>query len=159
MSKFSNDLNEDLVNKVKNIAASLSIDKIIDIRAVRLTKTKKDIGVIVKGNEITELFTNNDSIVVIGLYEDAFVQFDDKTQNFFIEMLLSQVSYDFDKDKIVITKPEINIPLGVYKKYGEEAVRNAELALLTIEQIHEKEKEEKELEKENKKRQHKTFKK
>lgn len=145
MSKFSNDLSEDLKEKVKNIAATLKIDNMINIKAVRLTKTKKDIGVIVKGNDLTQLFTNDDSIVAIALYEDAFDELTDDAQNFFIENLLSQVSYDYDKDKIVITKPELNVPIGMYHKYGNEAIKNAELAILTIDQIHEREKEMKEV--------------
>jgi hypothetical protein len=81
--------------------------------------------------------------VAIALYQKAFEEVDEETQNLWIESLLNQVSYDMEKDKIVITKPELNIGIGTYRKYGNIAVQKAELAVLTVQGIIEREKEEK----------------
>ena len=64
---------------------------------------------------------------------------------------MAQISYDYEKDKIVINKPDINIPLGVYRKYGNIAAQKAELALMTIDQIAQEEEAAKQVEKEAKK--------
>ena len=64
---------------------------------------------------------------------------------------LAQISYDYDKDKIVINKPDINIPLCVYRKYGNIAAQKVELALMTIDQIAQEEEAAKQAEKESKK--------
>ena len=90
------------------------------------------------------------SIVVVALYEDAFDRVDEQTQEIWIRSLLVQISYDLDKDKIVITKPELNVPLGLYHKFGNIALEKAELALLTLQQIADEEKERKEAKKKSK---------
>lgn len=113
----------------------------ITVEAIRLKKSKNSAGEILVGNDLVKLFTGDDNLVAIALYEDLLNLLDDKTVNAIIEGLLSQVSYDDEKDKIVITKPELNISFGMYHKYGNIAVQNAELVYLTCQQIKEKEKE------------------
>ena len=48
---------------------------------------------------------------------------DDQTQNLWIEGLLSQISYDEEKEKVIITKPELQMSLGMYRKYGNVATQ------------------------------------
>jgi hypothetical protein len=144
MGKFSKDLDEDLAKKVTNMALEMGLQAMgIDIKPILLKKSKKEVGLVLKGNDLTELFTGSDSIVAIALYQKAFEEVDEETQNLWIESLLNQVSYDMEKDKIVITKPELNIGIGTYRKYGNIAVQKAELAVLTVQGIIEREKEEK----------------
>jgi hypothetical protein len=52
-----------------------------------------------------------------------------------------------EKDKISLNTPIVAVPLGYYQKYGNVAVQKAELALLTIQQIQDEEKERKAAEK------------
>lgn len=151
MAKFSKNLDESLVQKVENYAAMAGLDQVMEIKPIALLKTKKDIGVIVRGGELTGIFTGNPDIVAVALYEPAFLRVDEETQNLWIETLMAQISYDYDKDKIVINKPDINIPLCVYRKYGNIAAQKAELALMTIDQIAQEEEAAKQAEKESKK--------
>jgi ribosome-associated protein len=51
-----------------------------------------------------------------------------------------------EKDKISLTTPTVSVPLGYYQKFGNIAVQKAELALLTIQQIQDEEKQRKEAE-------------
>ena len=147
MAKYSKDLNENLVNKVKALAASYSLtDSGVKVEAVALNKVGKDVVEIAKGNDVTKLFSDKD-VVVIALLEEAFLSVDDKTQNMWIESALSQIYYDSEKEKIKIEKPEITVTAGMYNKYKGLAVDMAVLAQLTIEQIREQEKERKEQEK------------
>lgn len=151
MGKFSRDLDPDMEKKVKDLAIEIGLKATgINVEAVRLKKSKKDIGCILKANDLVELFTGDNSTVVVGIYEDAFRRVDDQTQEIWIRSLLNQISYDMDKDKIIITKPELNVCLGMYRKFGNIAVQKAELALMTVQQILDEEKQEKEAKKKNK---------
>jgi hypothetical protein len=69
-----------------------------------------------------------------------------------IEAALAKVSYDTEKDKLVIGgEPTLTIPLGMYHKYEKLAVDMAELEQLTLQQIRDEEEEEKQRQKELKK--------
>lgn len=144
MGKFSRDLDEALETKVKNLAREMHLTETgINVEAIRLKKSKKEVGVVLKANDLVTLFTGDESLVAVALYEDAFNRVDSETQDFWIRGLLSQISYDLDKDKIVITKPELQVSLGMYRQFGNIATQKMELQLLTLAQIDEEEKEKK----------------
>jgi len=147
MAKYSNDLSDNLVNKVKSIAVTQGLtDSGIEVWPLALNKIGKDVGVIVKGSDLTNLKAGK-NVVAVALLEEAFNRVDDKTQNMWIEGLLSQVYYDAEKEKIKIEKPEITITTGMYNRYQGLAVDMAVLGQLTIEQLREEEQERKEQEK------------
>lgn len=144
MGKFSRDLDESLEKKVKTLAREMHItDWGINVEAIRLKKSKKEVGTVLKANDLVTLFTGDESLVAVALYEEALNRMDSQNQDLVIRSLLSQISYDADKDKIVITKPELQISLGMYRQFGDIAVKSAELQLLTLAQIVDEEKEKK----------------
>jgi hypothetical protein len=57
-------------------------------------------------------------------------------------MEMEKVSYDTEKDKMVIGCPQITVPVGFYEKYKGAAVESALLGQYTIAQIEEKRKQE-----------------
>ena len=57
-------------------------------------------------------------------------------------MEMEKVSYDTEKDKMIIGCPQITVPIGFYEKYKNAAVDSALLGQYTIAQIEEKKKEE-----------------
>jgi hypothetical protein len=118
----------------------------VEFQALNAKKAKEVVKVS-KASEITEILSNKESLVIVIVYEDAFDRVDEKTRWMWIRMALDCVSYDPEKDKISLTTPVVSVPLGFYHKYGNVAVQNAELALLTIQQIQDQEKERKEAEK------------
>ena len=134
MGKFSRDLDEALSKKVKNLASEIGLGNYVNIEPL-LLKSKREIGCVMKANELTTLFTGDDSLIAVGINADAFDRVDEQVQEVWIRGLLAQVEYDFEKDKINIKKPELQIDLGVYHKFGDIAVKNAELAVLTLQQI------------------------
>ena len=144
MGKFSRDLDESLEKKVKTLAREMHItDWGINVEAIRLKKSKKEVGTVLKANDLVTVFTGDESLVAVALYEEALNRMDSQNQDLVIRSLLSQISYDADKDKIVITKPELQISLGMYRQFGDIAVKSAELQLLTLAQIADEEKEKK----------------
>lgn len=147
MAKYSRDLDENLVNKVKSLAVADGLtNPEIEIWPLALNKIGKDVGEIVKGSDLLKLKAGK-NVVAIALLEEAFNQVDEKTQNMWIEALLSQVEYDSEKERIKVNKPEIAVTTGMYNKYQGLAVDMAVLAQLTLEQLREEEKERKEQEK------------
>lgn len=144
MGKYVRDLDTDLEKKVKDMANSLGLRaQGITVEAVRIKKCKT-YGEVLKGNDLVTLFTNDPFLVCVALYEDLFDKVDNETQDYWIESLLSQISYDSEKDKVVITKPELAVGRGMYAKYKNVAIQKEELALLTIQQIADEKKKEKE---------------
>lgn len=141
MGKFTDIVNENLEKKVKNLAIEMGIkSQGINVEVCGLKRSKKDVGLVLKGNDMVERFTNDPSLVLVALYERAFERVDEQTQDIWIMSLLNQISCDKEKDRIVITKPELNIGLGIYRKFGEIAVKKSELALLTVQQINDEDK-------------------
>lgn len=140
MAKYARDLDENLEKKVKKIAQEAGLLDCISIEALRLRKAKKSVGEIVQGNELAKVLTGEENLVAVALYEEAFLEVDERTQDIWIENLLSQIGYDVEKEKIIITKPELQISLGMYHKYQNEIVEKSELALYTIQSIEERKK-------------------
>ena len=138
MAKYSKDLSEDLKQLVEEAVSKTNLESIgVRVEPIRLNKSKGVFGEVIKGNDLLKLFTNGDDVVAIALFEDVFDRLEISMQKLLIESLVSQISYDLEKDKLVITKPELNIPRGMYQNYGAEIVNAHEIALLEIMSINE----------------------
>ena len=137
----------DLEKLVQEVAQEMGLTQMgIELQALNAKKSKEIVKVS-KANEVTEILSDKENLVVVIAYEEAFDRVDEKTRWMWIRMALDCVSYDPEKDKISLSTPTITVPLGFYQKYGNVAVQNAELALLTIQQIQDEERERKEAEK------------
>ena len=151
MAKYSRELDEALEKKVKELASAAGLrEQGITIEPIALN-SKKSYGEVIKANELVTLFTGDSDMVCVAINERLFLELDDQSQTVLIESLLSQIWYDEEKDKIVITKPELNVGLGMYHKYKEIAVQKLELAYYTIQQIEDTTKADKEAKKAAKK--------
>lgn len=151
MAKYSRELDEALEKKVKELASAAGLrEQGITIEPIALN-SKKSYGEVIKANELVTLFTGDSDMVCVAINERLFLELDDQSQTVLIESLLSQIWYDDEKDKIVITKPELNVGLGMYHKYKEIAVQKLELAYYTLQQIEDKKKADKEAKKAAKK--------
>lgn len=141
----------DIEKLVNDIAQEIGLQQMgIELTTLNVKKSK-DVVKVSKANEVTEIISDKENLIVVIVYENAFDRVDEKTQSMWIRMALDCISYDMEKDKISLSTPTITVPLGFYQKYGNVAVQNAELALLTIQQIEDEEKQRKAEEKANKK--------
>lgn len=137
----------DLEKLVQEVAQEMGLTQMgVEFQALNAKKSKEIVKVS-KANEVTEILSDKENLVVVIAYEEAFDRVDEKTRWMWIRMALDCVSYDAEKDKVSLSTPTITVPLGFYQKYGNVAVQNAELALLTIQQIQDEERERKEAEK------------
>ena len=153
MAKTLSEASEDYVKLVEEVVAETGLDRMgVDFQVYNLLKTKNEVVRVQKANEIAEILTNREDLVIVSIFEKAFDKVDAKTQRLWVEAALAKVSYDTEKDKLVIGgEPTLTIPLGMYHKYDKLAVDMAELEQLTLQQIRDEEEEEKERKKAEKK--------
>ncbi len=153
MAKTLSVASEEYVKLVNEVVAETGLDRMgVDFQVYNLLKTKNEVVRVQKANEIAEILTNREDLVIVAIYEKAFDKVDVKAQRIWLESALAKVSYDSEKDKLVIGgEPTLTIPLGMYHKYDKLAVDMAELEQLTLQQIRDEEAEEKEKQKELKK--------
>ena len=137
----------DIEKLVQDVATEMGLVQMgVEFQALN-TKKAKEVVKISKASEVTEILSDKENLVVVIVYEEAFDRVEEKDKWMWIRMALDCVSYDMEKDKISLNTPIVAVPLGYYQKYGNLAVQKAELALLTIQQIQDEEKEKKAAEK------------
>ena len=137
----------DIEKLVQDVATEMGLVQMgVEFQALN-TKKAKEVVKISKASEVTEILSDKENLVVVIVYEEAFDRVEEKDRWMWIRMALDCVSYDMEKDKISLNTPIVAVPLGYYQKYGNLAVQKAELALITIQQIQDEEKEKKAAEK------------
>lgn len=112
---------------------------------------QKGVVKVSKLNPIGEMVSKRPMTIVITVVEKIFERLNPKQQQMIAEDVISQVSYDYDKDKIVIESPAITMNVSTWQKYGDELANAYETSYHTAQMIEEEEKERKAAEKEAKK--------
>ena len=138
------DSSEYVVEMVSEEVSKVGLESIgITVKTMSLTKAK-DIIKVSKANATTEHLAKCDDMVCVYVYEQDFERLDEEAQRKFVEMAISSVSYDSEKDKInIVSHPYLNL-FRMCQKYGEEFVNTVEAGYLAIQQIEDEEREEKE---------------
>ena len=150
MAKFF-ETSEEFVELIEEQFSKTGLDTLgINLKVVSITKAK-DMLKVSRTSAVTNFLTQGETDILVTIYEQAFDRLPKDVQEMLVEMTLSNVSYDTEKDKLNIeTNPYVQI-FNMRKKYGEVILNNLEMAYLTIQQIEDEEKERKEQEKEAKK--------
>lgn len=113
------------------------------LEVMSVTKSKQPIKVS-KANPVTEHLVNASDVICVEIYEKAFERLSEDYQKKLVEMYISGISYDSEKDKLTIQNREVRNLFNMCKKYGNGFVSILEASYLAIDQIEEEEKEEKE---------------
>jgi hypothetical protein len=162
MAKYSKDLDSKFVTRVRQISTEFPMLSEVKIEPIRLIKGNT-YGEVMKANELTQLFTGEENVVAVALYEELFDKLDENVQNILIRNLLEQINVEESKDgmsiKVKIEKPQLNLGLETYHLYGDIATQALEGVLLILDQMAEQEREMKELAKQEKARNKKSKKK
>ena len=74
-----------------------------------------------------EVVSEKPSTIVISVEEDTFLKLSPEQQRMIAEDAIAQISFDYEKDKIKIDAPTINMTSGCWMKYGEELTRAYQL--------------------------------
>lgn len=122
----------------------------VSLKIMSVTKSK-DIIKLTKASATTEYIVKRDGLVQLFVFEEAFERLPIEAQKMLVEMVLSNVSYDTEKDKLTVDTNPYNMLFRLRKKYGNVIMDNLELASIIMTEIEEEEKARKEAEREAKK--------
>lgn len=114
-------------------------------------KKAKEVVKVSKASAATEFIAKKDDMVQLFIYEEVFDRLPDEVKDMLIEMALSNVSYDVDKDKLNVDTNPFNQIFSMRNKYGNVILDNLELSSMLILQVEEEERERKQAEREAKK--------
>ena len=142
---------DETIEFVESHFSDTGLDHFITLKVIGVSKQSQVFSVS-KANGLIEYIGNLDDAVVVSVYEDAFDRLDDNTKNLLIKDALAQISYDDEKEKIIITKPQIMVTVGGRQTFGENLIDAVEASLHVIESIEEEVKEQKAAEKEAKRK-------
>ena len=117
----------------------------MNLKVMSVTKSK-DVLKVGRANATTEFLTKNSDIITLYVYEDAFDRLSDEFKEKLMEGVLSNVSYDTEKDKLLVDNSRYGELIRMRRKYPSY-VDIIETATMVIEQIAEEEKQRKEEEK------------
>lgn len=140
MSKFFQ-LTEDNLSLIETLFQETGMHNYIDLKVLGITKSKEVIKV-VKTNPLAEKLGNCPDSVVCIVYEEAFDRLDERCKKLLITNAFDLVSYDSDKDKIVVGAPQITMTLGSYDKFGQDLINAYIGGIMAMQQIEDEKKEE-----------------
>ena len=154
MAKYSK-ASEEVERLVEEIASELNLDNFgVDFQPIFINKSK-DVCKVVKANELFEYTSKREDLVFVVCNQDAFdgadpqghPYADEKTKYLWLRTEMDKVSYDTEKDKLIIGCPQITLPVGLYEKYKEEGkdaalLQNALLGQYLLAKIEQDKKEE-----------------
>ena len=149
MAKYS-PASAEIEKMVNDIANELQLVLYgVDFQPLFVNRAKEPCKV-VKANELAEYASKREDLVFVLCWLDAFEGADaeghpfadDKTKYQWLRMEMEKVSYDTEKDKLIVGCPMVSVPLSYLEKHGEEAINAARLGLYVASQIEEKRKEE-----------------
>lgn len=147
----------DVEKLIQDVAQEMGlIQQGLEFQALCTTKAKEIVKVS-KAGEVAEVMSDKENLLVVIVYEDAFDVVDEKTRSMWARMALDSVVYDSEKNKVTLSAPMLTMTLGCYQKFGNVATQHAELALHTIQQLEEAEKQRKAEAKAAKTRKRKRF--
>lgn len=114
----------------------------INLKVMSLTKANQLVKVS-KASATTEFLAKTSDCIQMFIYEEAFDMLNDRDKSLIIEGALSIVSYDTEKEKIIIDNTPFAELFNMRKKYGNAYTDLLESTFELIKSIEEKKKEEK----------------
>ena len=137
---------EDIVKMAEEKFEKTGLDNVgVNLKVISLTKAN-EVFKVAKANATTEFLTKNSDMVTLFVYEDAFDRLTDDEKSKLMDGALSNISFDYDKDRINVDTSrygELIRMRRVYPDYGDVI----ETSIILIEEIAEEEKRKKEEEK------------
>ena len=137
MSKIF-ETDKDIANLVEERFSATGLDTIgLNLRVMSVTK-QRDVVKANKATDATEFLIDTHGTVQVFVYEAVFNTLDEETQKFLIDMALSNISYNSEKDKVVVeSNPYVSL-FGMRKKLGDRADELLEASYLAIKQFEDK---------------------
>jgi hypothetical protein len=91
-----------------------NLDQFINI-AIVVNNKSKDIFKVVKANDLFKHRTGDDIIIILN--QNIFDKLEDLHKHIVVEDALACIHYDTEKDKLIMTKPDVIAYSGVLSKF------------------------------------------
>jgi hypothetical protein len=108
---------EETTDLFSELIVKTKLDQVMTITIIVDNKLKK-ITNVTKGSPLLKYRAGDD--IVIFLNENIFEQLTELQRHIVVEEALANIHYDSEKDKIIITKPDVVTYSGVLSKYTYE---------------------------------------
>ena len=96
---------------------AIGLDQFINITVV-VNNTAKDLFKVNKANDLLKYRTGDDVLIVLN--EKIFEQLTDAQKHIVVEDSLASIHFDTEKDRLIITKPDVIAYSGVLSKFTFE---------------------------------------
>jgi len=120
MAKFETPF-DDTQEIFNGVIGSTDLERVLEFDLVTNNKLK-EIFKVAKTNDYEKHKTGVD--VKIFINEDVFEKLDELQKVIVAESALAYVSYDYDKDRLTISKPDVLGHSGVISKFGDKVYLN-----------------------------------
>lgn len=115
------------------------LERVVNIKFLGCPELKQ-IGKVVKANDLLKFMTDNDVIILIN--EIIFDKLEQDQKELVAQELIAYIGFDFEKGKLVITQPDVNTFSLLLQKVGSEKyLKIQEIIRLAFEQLKDKESE------------------
>lgn len=129
---------EEIVKMIRDEFSASGLERLgLNLRVMSLKKSK-DVIKASKASATTEFVAQKEDMIQVFVYEDVFNSLDEESQKFLIKFALSGVSYDSEKDKILIESNPYQYLFNMRKQYGDRADEILEASYLAVKQASEK---------------------
>lgn len=143
------DVSTDTQKLFNRLIDEADLQRVINIKLLGCNELKQ-IGKVVKANDLLKFMTDNDVIILIN--EIIFDKLEQDQKELVAQELIAYVGFDFEKGKLVITQPDVNTFSLLLKKVGSDKyLQIQEVIRLAFEQLKDKESENSESKKSGKK--------
>lgn len=107
---------EDTLEIFSGVIEKTELNRYVNIKILTDNKLKKVVAKATKASDLVKFETKND--VYIFVNEDIFDQLTDEQKVMAADEVLAGVSFDTEKDKLVINQPDVKTHSLVLSKYG-----------------------------------------
>jgi len=90
----------------------------------------KEIFTVNKANDLLKYRSGDDVIIILN--EKIFEQLTPEQQLIVVESAVAYISFDTEKDKVVITKPDFKAHRGILRKHSFEVIEILEESIKTL---------------------------
>lgn len=116
MSKYS-EVNETNEIIFADQVADADLERVVNVKVLGDNR-QKDIFKVVKANPIVKHMTNEDVIIIVN--ETIFDGLETDQKRLVADEAVTYIGYDFEKDKLTISKPDLTTFKGIIRKYSFE---------------------------------------
>lgn len=108
-------LHQDIEDKFTKHIGSTGLERVVNITILGCENQKK-LTKVSKNNPLNKFISGND--VAITINEFVFERLTDEQQSIVIEEAVACITFDYEKDKLNIKKPDVEAFSLILKKYG-----------------------------------------